>query len=110
NHAVIVGALECVADRSDQLRGVSERDRSALQARGEGRTLYKFLDQVKCPVLGLPGLVNSDDPRVLELGGASCLAQKPRGVFRAREVASPRNLDRDQPSQFGVASAKDIAK
>ena len=62
------------------------------------------------PSSAWPVSCSDDDAGVLELGRAAGLAQEPGCVLVAGQAARPRDLDRHDPAQLGIARPEHVAE
>src|SRR5205807_2294036 len=91
----------------DQPRGGPRVEWPGSEAVGERDPADELLDEVTHAVVGPAGLVERDDARVLELGGAAGLAEESINFVGPRQPPGPQDFDRDLAFQFRVEGAED---
>jgi hypothetical protein len=110
NDAVLVGVRERLADLGDQLGGLAKVRAARRQAPRQCRAGDELLDQVPGAVARLACIVQRHDPGVLELGGATGLAQEAIHIIPTREPPSAEDLDGNRAVEFDIAGAEDVTE
>ena len=109
DHALLVGVLQSVGEAGDQLGRLAEARPAGGQQVGQRHALDEVADEVGGAVV-LADLVDRDDRRMAQLGGAAGLAQESIQLLAARRPAGAGDLEGDDAIQLRVAGLEDRAE